>query len=184
MTPQIEVLERTIAEQKRTASSYFSYFTKNKNKSDAKSSKDDSDKDKDKDKDKKDAKEESDKSKKKGDPWDKDQVLLDKLLDARSKSQAVIDTPPRVFELTKSYYIMRLNKHRSVKVSQEESKKVDDLIKRMIQMPTAPKGIPGNKPAGGNSGGGSGGLSEKNEGIETDPSNAPSAGGSNQPGVF
>lgn len=34
---------------------------------------------------------------------------------------------------------MRLNKHRTARVAVEENKKVDDLMKQMMQLPSVPK---------------------------------------------
>lgn len=138
LDPQILSLERRIAEAKKEASSYFNFFkSKKDDKKDNEGGKDDDDKDKKKEKDSS-----SSKSKDKKNHWEKDQQLLDKLVEAKQKLQTTVNAPSRIFQLSKSYYIMRLNKHRAAKMGVEENKKVDVLIKQMLELPKVPKDIP------------------------------------------
>lgn len=133
LNPQINSLEKRIAEEKKAASSYFNFFKGKNEKSSSKHKDKKDDQDKESDKEKK---------REKKDPLEKDQDLLDKLLEAKQKLQSTVDAPARIFELSKSYYVMRLNKHRTARVAVEENKKVDDLMKQMMQLPSVPKSAP------------------------------------------
>lgn len=133
LNPQINSLEKRIAEEKKAASSYFNFFKGEDEKSSSKHKDKKDDQDKESDKEKK---------REKKDTLEKDQDLLDKLLEAKQKLQSTVNAPARIFELSKSYYVMRLNKHRTARVAVEENKKVDDLMKQMMQLPSVPKSAP------------------------------------------
>lgn len=131
LEPEVAALARSVElKKKEAAPGYIAAFFQKKPKDDKKK---DADKDKDKD------------AESSVNSWDREQGLLDKLNETKDALQKTVDTPPRVFNLDKTYYVMRLNAHRSVLASKQVGKMLSDPA----NFPKVPKHIPGSeaKPA-------------------------------------
>ncbi|VVT45746.1 uncharacterized protein SAPINGB_P000870 [Magnusiomyces paraingens] len=136
--PEITALTQSVtAKRKEAEPGYLASFFKKKSKdTEKKDDKKDSKKD-----DKEENKETSSAALTTNNSWDREQALLDKLLETQESLKAIIDKPPRVFNLDKHYYIMRINSHRSAQLS----KKVDQMLSNPLTFPKVPTHIPGSE---------------------------------------
>lgn len=74
---------------------------------------------------------------------EKDESLLEKLVEAREKSVLVAERPPRTFTLAKQFYAMRINSRRN----QQASKQTQQKLTQPDLFPKIPNHTPGlNKP--------------------------------------
>lgn len=145
LEPEINSLTRQIQAKKKAADpGYIASFFKKKpssssnDKDKSKNNKEDSSKKEDSSND---DNNKSSETTTKSEPWDKEQNLLDKLIETRDEAQKIVDTPPRVFNLSKSYYSMRLNSHRNAVMS----KKVDQMLQQPSAFPKVPTHLPGSQ---------------------------------------